>query len=158
MTLNKVQSVQIPQKRFSVDEPASSFYRSSTIADRYEVIQSIDISICSFSHVYNELQKRRDFSSVINENENNSKIQCQFFIERYMQSDLEKDSSLLFDSEDPFPNGPIQLSISEEIEELNPELPLQAKRDRVLDICCFLSIIEEELDSCLPSIEITDEE
>lgn len=75
-----------------------------------------------------------------------------------MQSDLEKDSSLLFDSEDPFPNGPIELSISEGIEELNPELPLQAKRDRVLDICCFLSIIEEELDSCLPSIEITNEE
>jgi hypothetical protein len=79
---------------------------------------------------------RRDLSSIATED---AKVKASFFVEDKSGNQLK-----MFDSEDPYPNGPMERCIFEDLEEQDLGVLRLALKEGVLDCVCQLEIITEE--------------
>ena len=102
------ESLVTQSKRTATDDLMfQGLLRTHTVSNKYEIFNSIDINKVSYIHLFNMMQLRRDISSVAAEEVT---VRAIFFVE-----DKSGNKLLMFDSEDPYPNGPIERSIFEEL-------------------------------------------
>jgi hypothetical protein len=62
---------------------------------------------------------------------------------------LVDDRKIMFDSEDPFPNGPIEQSIGEDLQQKDIHIFKSAISEQFLQICCEVQIDQEADDETI---------